>query len=385
MTSILITTEPRDTHAIAVALGLERLGHEAMLWYGADLPHALDTSFRLSRDRPLSWRAGGPELALDDPQFDAVWYRRHNIPFLDAGRVHPDDREFAERELKMFDRAVWTSIAPDVFWVNPVHRYERANSKLLQLKLARETGFTIPDTLMSNDPAEIRRFVAEKEKKGVVYKTFFPSRWELADGGRAFLPTTEISLDALPDDDILRLTPGIFQAKVPKAYEIRVTVMGRECVGARIDAQTSETGRQDWRFDLGGDVSVGEMTLPEETRKKCLELMDRLGLVFGCFDLVVTPHSETVFLEVNEMGQFLWVETALPQHPLLDMFCRFLIEGRADFRYEADSPCLEFAAIQADPDFKAALERSETLHVNRRRPRTAQSAAAGTVRETQPQ
>jgi len=281
--------------------------------------------------------------------------------------VHPDDRE------------------SDAFWVNPVQSYERANSKLLQLRIAREAGFSIPDTLMSNDPAQIRRFVAERESDGVVYKTFFPTRWELADGGRAFLPTTEISLDALPEDDILRLTPGIFQAKLPKAYEIRVTVMGRECVPARIDWRAGAKGRDDWRFDLGQDVTVKDMPLPEEVREPCLKVMSRLGIVFGCFDLIVTPDGETVFLEVNEMGQFLWVETALPQHSLLDMFCRFLIEGRPDFRYEPETPRLEFHSLQETPEFKAALERSEALHVNRRRPRTAPSAAADKARETRPQ
>mgnify|MGYP005841018231 CR=1 FL=1 len=381
---ILITTEPRDVHAIAVALGLARLGQEASLWYGADLPLALSTSFRLSDDMPVSWRASGPDLAFADPQFDTVWYRRHNVPFV-GDRVHPEDRDFADKELRLFDRAVWTQIARDAFWVNPVAQFDVANSKLRQLTIARAAGFAIPDTLMSNDPAAIRRFVGEKATDGVVYKTFFPSRWELADGGRAFLPTTEIAADALPEDDVLRLTPGIFQAKVPKAYEIRVTVMGRECVAARIESQKSESARGDWRFDLDGSVTLAAMTLPEETREKCLGVMRDLGIVFGCFDLIVTPAGETVFLEVNEMGQFLWVETALPHYPLLDMFCRFLIEARADFRYRPGADPLAFHGIQQDPDYEAALARSESQHVNRRRPQPVpESAAAGKDRESQP-
>jgi hypothetical protein len=38
-----------------------------------------------------------------------------------------------------------------------------------------------------------------------------------------------------------------------------------------------------------------------------------LGLAFGCIDLIVTPEGEHIFLEVNEMGQFLWVRTSQDQ------------------------------------------------------------------------
>lgn len=32
--------------------------------------------------------------------------------------------------------------------------------------------------------------------------------------------------------------------------------------------------------------------------------MRKLGIIFGCFDFIVTPDEEYVFLEVNPMGQF---------------------------------------------------------------------------------
>jgi hypothetical protein len=61
--------------------------------------------------------------------------------------------------------------------------------------------------------------------------------------------------------------------------------------------------------------------------------MRRLGIVFGCFDIVVTPAGEHVFLEVNEMGQFLFVEH-YAGIPLLDAFSSFLIDGSQDFSWD---------------------------------------------------
>jgi len=343
------------------------------MWFGADLPLKMSASVTLSTDREPSWRAEGSEPAITDTAFDTVWYRRHNLPFVDD-RIHPDDREFAARELRMFDRTIWTSIAPEAFWVNPVERYDSANNKLLQMKTARAIGFAVPETLMSNDPGDIREFVARHEgEPGVIYKSFFPSRWELAHGGRAFLPTTQITRDALPEHEVLRLTPGIFQAKIAKAYEIRVTVMGRETVAIKIDTPENTQARQDWRFDPERTATFSHIELSPHIREKCLGVMDRLGLVFGCFDLIVTPEDETVFLEVNEMGQFLWQESALAQLPLLDMFCRFLAEGRADFRYDPDREPLAFPEIRAADWFEAALANSEQNHISRfaRRPSTS--------------
>jgi hypothetical protein len=78
-----------------------------------------------------------------------------------------------------------------------------------------------------------------------------------------------------------------------------------------------------------------------------------LGLVFGCLDLIVTPEGEYVFLEVNESGQFLWVEgyTGLP---LLDAFTELLIQGRKDFRWTPSDDSVRYEDV-----YRAATDRGE--------------------------
>jgi hypothetical protein len=44
----------------------------------------------------------------------------------------------------------------------------------------------------------------------------------------------------------------------------------------------------------------------------------------------VTSTDEYIFLEVNEMGQFLWKELVLPELKLLDKFCEFLISNNSN-------------------------------------------------------
>ena len=48
----------------------------------------------------------------------------------------------------------------------------------------------------------------------------------------------------------------------------------------------------------------------ENIARKCREYLAHLGLNFGCFDFIVTPSGDYVFLECNPNGQWLWVEDA---------------------------------------------------------------------------
>ena len=53
--------------------------------------------------------------------------------------------------------------------------------------------------------------------------------------------------------------------------------------------------------------------------------------------MIVTPGGDYVFLEVNEMGAFLWIEEKVEDLGLLDAFCEFLLQGTVDFRWRKSS------------------------------------------------
>jgi len=84
--------------------------------------------------------------------------------------------------------------------------------------------------------------------------------------------------------------------------------------------------------------------LPPVIAERCRAILNRLGLVFACIDLIVTPAGEYVILELNEMGQFLFVEryTGLP---LLDAFAEFLVQGCPRFAWEPGRVQVRYADI----------------------------------------
>jgi hypothetical protein len=323
MVKVLIPTKPDDAHALYVKLALERKGHEAVLWYIADFPEQQMHSFRLHHGA-IEWMAHGLDFAVQkNDEFDVVWLRRPQKPIV-PDFLHADDRANAQRENNEFFKYMWQVIAPYACWINSPAQQASANCKLRQLQAAVMSGLAIPASLFSNDPEQIKSFIEANRSTGVIYKPVFPVFWVTEDTLRLTY-TREITDTELPHDLVLQATPGIYQQKINKAYELRVTMFGEMARAVKLDSQTHPHAKIDWRSVSCFEIPVTEYQLPEKIREQCSYLLKLLGLKFGCFDLIVTPEGEYYFLEVNEQGQFLWIEEVNPLIKMLDTFSNFLI------------------------------------------------------------
>lgn len=323
-----------------MAEALKLKGAEVYLWHTCDFPsQSLETISFSNQSKRLSIEDPGGQLR--DPSFTSVWYRRPT-DVLPEAVLHPADRQFALIECRSFRRGLFEVLAPDAFWVNSPDAATRASRKVYQISTARSLGFTIPDTLFTNDPEEIRSFI-DLHGGQVVTKAFAGVPWQ--DEETYWVPFTSLlTKDLLVEDILLRAVPGIFQAVVPKAYELRVTVMGRHVLGAKILSQQTSLGKLDWRKAYS-ELKMESCKLPKQVEELCIRMLEDLGLVFGCFDFVVTPDGNHVFLEVNEMGQFLFVEHYTGA-PLLDAFSELLLQGRADFTWDSAHPRIKYKDVE---------------------------------------
>ncbi len=261
---ILILTEANDIHAIAVAEALDRKGAAVTLWATSDFPTRSDEAVHYGANGVKSLRVRGPDLDLENPAFDVVW-RRRPVYVLDRDSLHPADRAFADGECGMFRRSLLRILAPDAFWVNPVEGAALAGSKLLQHEAAAAVGLRMPETLITNNPQEIRQFLASGRE--VVYKPLAGGGWASRDF--TYLTYTTVLRESdLVSDQVLRQTPGIFQELVPKAYELRVTVMGRRALAAKLLSQQTETGKLDWRR-ANEELPIEPASLPPEVETQC--------------------------------------------------------------------------------------------------------------------
>ena len=122
--------------------------------------------------------------------------------------------------------------------------------------------------------------------------------------------------------DNVRYAPVIFQEYIPADVDLRVTVVGDELFAAAIHSQESEYP-VDFRMDMA-NTRIEAAELPRDIAERLLDLMGRLGLVYGAIDLRRTPDGRHVFLEVNPAGQWLFVEQATGQ-PIAAALARLLL------------------------------------------------------------
>lgn len=353
---ILILTQPGDIHAAAVAEALRRKGASPEVWYSADFPHRSAESIRFDgTGRRIAWR--GPQGPRGDVRYETVWRRRPAFA-IDPARLDPADVAFAQSEVEAFRHSILSLLAPDAFWVNSHDAARRASRKPLQHALALEVGLNVPGTLYGNDPEEIRAFLRDCGGRAI-YKPFRALPW--LDGEIAWTPyTAAITEVELVSDDLLLAVPGIYQALVPKAYEVRLTMIGRHAFAARLASQETEHGRIDWRRSYA-ELKMEPWPVPAELAERCAALLDRLGLVFGAFDFIVSPDGALHFLEVNEMGQFLFLERYAGL-PLLDAFAEFLIQGRVDFDGRKSPETLRYADLR--PAAEREMARAAAVHTS---------------------
>ncbi len=325
--NVLIITRSNDNECIqTVTRALEARGGRA---------------FRLDTDRfPTEVRLGsrhggglsGRYLEADGERLDldevtAVWHRRLDI----AGQLPPDMRaELRSASVQESRRALLNALTTlDAFVLDPVVNIRRAENKELQLRVAESLGLKTPRTLVTNDPAAVRAF-AEECGGDVVTKML--SSFAVHEGGREQVVfTNPLSAQDLAELDGLDLCPMVFQERVEKRLELRVTVLGERVFTASIDSTSRERARHDWRRE--GVAMLGEwraFELPAAVERKVLALQDALGLNYGALDFILTPDERLVFLEINPVGEFFWLER-VPGFPLSDAIADVLL-GRSPRR-----------------------------------------------------
>ncbi len=240
---------------------------------------------------------------LDLRSYTSVWHRRPGL-FQSEKFVEPWISRMVEKEASAAVEGMFRSLP--CIWMNFPADDAAATTKLWQLQLALDVGLTIPETCVTNNPDDVREFY-ESCNGEVIYKLIndqspFSIPANEAPAGITTLPLRE---EDLPHLDQVAHAPHLFQRRVKKAFEVRVTIVGREVFSVSIDSQSGQ-GKIDWRNDYS--VEMKSIEIPKDIREKCLALMRRLNLNYGALDFIVTDENQYVFLENNPQGQYYWAE-----------------------------------------------------------------------------
>ncbi|MBN6150786.1 hypothetical protein JR065_10570 [Xanthomonas sp. AmX2] len=337
---LLIVAGSEDFHALAVEYAMRVKGRTVHRLSSDNLTRADTLSLRFdAQGSQTRLDLGGRPISLES--IGVVWNRR---PYesIQTSPVADEDAPFMRREVSAARDGLYQLLAR-AQWVNPVESVARAENKIHQLTCAVEIGLRIPETLIGNDPAEIRAFLGQHAD--CIYKPLQGYVW-LQEGRRRATYTARVREADLPNDPVLRAVPGIYQRRVEHAYEVRAQFFGRQCAAIKIDVSSHDC--LDWRLVQGAIECCERANVPEDVQIRCLALMERLGLVSAGFDFLVGSDGEWTFLEANQAGQFLFLEDWCPELPVLDMFCEFLADPSPQWRYRPHAAPIRFAEFIKD-------------------------------------
>ncbi|ASO18690.1 ATP-grasp ribosomal peptide maturase [Actinoalloteichus hoggarensis] len=303
--SVLVITRVGDITADLVIRELDQRGVPVHRFDLADLrAGSLRVTAELaSTGEPWSGGLQDEHRDTDLSSVKAAWWRKP------SGYGSRDGTEQAWMTAEAeFGLGGLLATLPDVVWVNHPHRNRPADHKPHQLRLAAAAGLVVPATLITNDPAAARAFVA-RQTGGTVYK---PLRGgpRTPEGERLLLHTDLVTTAQI--DEGVRTTTHLFQERVRCAYSVRVTFIGGRVFAVRIDTP-DDSDVLDWRADHDR-LTYEPIEMPADAAAGLAALNRELGLVYSASDWIVTPEGTWTFLENNPNGQWAWLEqhTGLP-------------------------------------------------------------------------
>jgi hypothetical protein len=299
---LLIITNSTDTTADHLAAKLVRSGVPFVRF---------DTDECLGALR-LDYRAAAPRLHLDGVayapgDFSNVWYRRPERLRL------PNPAKSPEAEFTLDE---WSAALEGFFahidvgrWVNHPAREAVASHKLHQLTRAVEIGFTIPDTLVTQDPVELREFFVLHGGRVIAKPMASGHVDRKGDGADSIIFTNRLRAEDIENCAELTGCPTLFQAEVHKRSDVRITVVDDAVHAIELTASDPDGfQRCDIRRKHMEDVRHASVSLPAEVRDRVMALVRSYGLRYSAIDMAVDERGEWVFFEINPNGQWAWMD-----------------------------------------------------------------------------
>ena len=196
----------------------------------------------------------------------------------------------------------------------PAHAYSNY-SKPYQVGLLAAFGFDVPRSLVTNIPAEARRFWDECGGQ-VIYK------------GVSNVPTLAqlLTAERLERLDMLPACPTLFQEYVA-GVDYRVHVVGEQAFVTRLVSADEDYRRA--ALVQGESISVEAATLPADVIQRCIAFTHSLGLVVGGIDFKETPAGRLVVLELNPYPQFTFYGRRSGQ-PITQAVVDYLVARQSD-------------------------------------------------------
>jgi hypothetical protein len=274
MSTVVIVSDQHDPHSISVRDTLnEHYRLSAFILNMRDFPGAASCSFRNDPPNRRYLDAQGNVIYFNEIR--SIWWRRPTPSLSPRLFFGIDHGNFVQAECDHFLQGMLWGCS--CLWVNDPARHLMASRKVVQLLCAEHVGFHIPKTIITNNPREVREFVAVKQSR-IVFKRVGTSPGPASK-------TTFLTPEVLDNLDSIIVCPTTFQEYIEARADVRVIWINGSHWAFYIDSQSGESP-EDCRFDL--TVAHTPYKLPEFMEKQLDILMTQLA---GCGKNRLTERS----------------------------------------------------------------------------------------------
>ena len=310
MNEFLIVTVADDLHGLSVQASLRRRKFECHILESDKLMGNEALTFSICDGQPAITKIRSSDgRIVDASSIGVIWWRRPKaLQQLDGWSREPD-------HLGLINNDCTTTLIGSLQnsflgkWISSPRATEFSSNKLNQLAAASRCGFRIPETLVTQVPAEVRSFY-QRHAGRVIVKP-------VAGTPGPLLFTQFVQEAHLEATESIRVCPAIYQEFIPGTRHIRLNCFGEHSYAGLIESEAL-----DWRPNL--KVPIMRWGVPNSLHVRIRQVLDLLGLDMGIIDLKEMPSGEIVWLEVNPQGQFLFLE-GLTGEPLTEHFSDYLI------------------------------------------------------------
>lgn len=309
MSQLLILTCQDDLHVDAVIRRLTevRPNFQIIRINTDKLPVNLDYCFH--------WKNSGElnttflkvlDSGVSTEDVSVIWYRKPDRPPPHPALIDQTAQECSVQEYREFLHS-FLGFFPQAKWVNDFWKMQRYSIKANQILLAKEVGLSVPETIISNDLAVIKTLSSRYAQIIVKPLSFAGFSWGGTQYGCFTNILTAKDVDMLQSED-LSYAPAIFQQRINKFQELRVTVIGEAIFACEIQTEPGSVENIDWRIETIVELPHRIVELPKNIADRLKQLLSLMGLNFGAFDLILDETGTYYFLEVNPNGQYYWIE-----------------------------------------------------------------------------
>ena len=299
-TSTLILGNGDDEHASAVMNELRRRGRDAHYLDSRWFPGAMTLSFDPESGKGTMRLPDQRRIELESVR--SVYWRNY-FGIFGPDLPDPDQAFIAQNDSRgLFESLL---IHLPARWVNGWRAFQLHQTKPVQLARVAALGVTVPATLLTNNPDDVRAFAA-RHPRAIVKPV------QGGDQTQRLLP--EHLSDAVLEN--LRLSPITLQEEIP-GTNIRVFVAGDRVLACEV-----RTEELDYREDRQPRIIVH--ALPDDIAAQSQRLARELDLLWTGIDYRLTPDGQFVFLEANPSPMFLGFQAATGL-PLLESLVDLLV------------------------------------------------------------